>query len=189
VADLDIAAEHGDHHRDPDRRADRAGKVEQARAIGAQVRGERGEGRGIQRDEDQPHANPLGKARPGHVRTIRFQRPARHLPKGCAADHEAQRDQQPRIDAFAGENSGQLHRDQCSHPARHHRLDGLDHAVTEQVLQHRREQRHGGEHDHPHDQAEDRGEQEVGIGKQQPVEQWLARGGEMDRGHPQARQR
>ncbi len=112
------------------------------------------------------------------------QGPLRHFVQRQRADEEAGRHDRPGIDAATHCHAGELHRNEYPDPARHQDKPRVDHVVAHQLLQHRWQQCHGGEHDHADGQHEAHGDREVAVEKQRTVEQAVFCGAQMDDRHP-----
>ena len=119
-------------------------EVEQRGAGRPHTRGQGFERQRLQRHEDQAEAEALDDPADDHRPRRLVDRKAGHHPQRDAHQHDADPDQQPRID-LAHQPPGEQHRDQRADPARRGQEARLEHRIAVEILQQRREQGEAGE--------------------------------------------
>ena len=109
-----------------------------------------------------------------------------HAPQGCTGDREAGGQHQSRINSAPDQLPGGHHRHHHANPARHHQRAGRYHRIAIQRLQHRGQQRGGGDQQEAHQRDEHHAGERVAIGEQFAINDAARRGQRVHAKGPQA---
>jgi hypothetical protein len=139
-------------------------RLSRAAAVVPHARGQRFERQRLQRNEDQPEAEPLDDAADDHRLRRLVDRKAGHHVERRSHQEDADSDQHARVE-LPDQPPGEQHRNQRADAARSGEETRLQHRIAVERLEQRRQQREAGEQQHAGHRHEEQSGREIAVGE------------------------